>query len=91
MTKKVGKVSAEERDTILSLFERKNGLTELAKILTPDNELLYEKLVKDLGDTTSRFQAWWNEMSQKYNWESSSDGNWEINFDTCDIYLITKN
>lgn len=90
MTKKIGKVSPEERDLILDLFERKNGLTELAKILSPDNELLYEKLVNDLGETTYRFQAWWNQMSQKYNWESSAGGNWEINFDTCEIYLITN-
>jgi CXXX repeat modification system protein len=91
MIKKVGNVSLEERDVILHLFERKNGLTELAKILTPANEQLYEKLVKDLGETSSKFQAWWNEMSQKYNWESAEDGNWEINFETCEIYLVTNN
>ena len=90
MTKKVGNVSLEERDAIQYLFERKNGLTELAKILTPENDQLYEKLVKDMGETSSKFQAWWNDMSKKYNWESSEDGNWEINFDTCEIYLITN-
>lgn len=91
MIKKVGNVSLEERDVILHLFERKNGLIELAKILTPANEQLYEKLVKDLGDTSSKFQAWWNEMSQKYNWESAENGNWEINFETCEIYLVANN
>ena len=55
MIKKVGNVSLEERDVILHLFERKNGLTELAKILTPANEQLYEKLVTDLGETSSKF------------------------------------
>ena len=33
----VGQVTPEERDEIQKLFERKNGLTELAKILTADN------------------------------------------------------
>ena len=51
------------------------------------NQELYEKLVKDLGKTQSEFQNWWTQMSQKYNWESVDGGNWEIDFDTCDIYL----
>ena len=48
MKKLVGKVTIEERDEIQSLFERRNGLTELAKILSADNAELYEKLVKDI-------------------------------------------
>ena len=86
--KLVGQVTPEERDEIQMLFERRNGLNELAKILTSDNTLLYEKLVKDMGETSAKFQNWWNRMSQKYQWESTEDGNWEINFDTCDIYLL---
>lgn len=85
--KLVGQVTPEERDEIQMLFERRNGLNELAKILTSDNHDLYEKLVKDMGETSTKFQAWWTRMSQKYQWESSETGNWEINFDTCDIYL----
>ena len=64
-------------------------LNELAKILTADNAELYEKLVKDLGETGTKFQDWWNRMAEKYQWESAEDGNWEINFDTCEIYLVT--
>ena len=85
--KLVGQVTPEERNEILTLFERRNGLNELAKILTADNHELYEKLVKDLGETTTKYQSWWNRMSSKYQWESSENGNWEINFDTCDVYL----
>ena len=85
--KLVGQVTPEERNEIQTLFERRNGLNELAKILTVDNQELYEKLVKDLGETTTKYQSWWNRMSSKYQWESSENGNWEINFDTCDVYL----
>ena len=85
--KKVGQVTTEENNEIQKLFERRNGLNELAKILTVDNQELYEKLVKDLGETTTKYQSWWNRMSSKYNWESTENGNWEINFDTCDVYL----
>lgn len=91
MTKKlVGQVTVEEKNEILTLFERRNGLNELAMVLTSENELLYEKLVKDLGETGIKFQAWWDTMAQKYQWESVDGGNWEINFDTCEIYLVTN-
>lgn len=89
MKKKVGKVSQEECMEIQTLFERRNGLNELAKILTAENAELYERLVKDLGETSTKFQKWWDDMSAKYQWESAENGNWEINFDTCEIYLVT--
>lgn len=88
MKKIVGQVTPEEKNEILLLFERRNGLNELAKILTADNGELYEKLVKDMGETGTKFQSWWDRMAQKYQWESALDGNWEINFDTCEISLV---
>lgn len=45
----VGQVTPEERDEIQKLFERRNGLQELAKIVDTNNTELYEKLVKDMG------------------------------------------
>lgn len=83
----VGKVTEEEKKEIQSLFERKNGLAELAKILNADNTELYEKLVKDMGETNTKFQKWWDEMSTKYQWRGTATGNWQINFDTCEIFL----
>lgn len=88
MKKNVGKVTLEEKNEILHLFERRNGLAELAKIVTADNNELYEKLVKDMGETSINFQNWWDSMSKKYNWESADGCNWEIDFDTCEIYLV---
>ena len=88
--KLVGQVTPKERAEIQTLFERRNGLNELAKILTADNAELYEKLVKDIGETASKFQSWWDRMAQKYQWESAEGGHWEINFETCEIYLTTQ-
>ncbi len=88
--KKVGHVTLEEKNEIQTLFERRNGLNELAKIVTADNESLYEKLVNDLGETGMKFQDWWNRMAEKYQWESYENGNWEINFDTCEIFLVVN-
>ena len=91
MNKKlVGQVTPEECREIQTLFERRNGLNELANILTPDKPELYERMVKDLGETTTKFQGWWNRMGDKYQWESTDDGNWEINFDTCEVFLVTE-
>lgn len=90
MKKEVGRVSEQERDEIQTLFERRNGLAELSKILTADNVELYERLVKDMGETSRKFQQWWNRMGEKYQWESSENGSWEIDFNDCTIYLVTQ-
>ena len=89
MKKEVGFVTPEERDQIQKLFERRNGLNELAKILNANDDELYQKLVKDIGETSTKFQNWWNEMGTKYNWEAADNGNWEIDFNDCKIYLVT--
>lgn len=91
MNKKVvGQVTEEEKSQIQTLFERRNGLNELAKILSADDTELYERFVKDLGETTIKFQQWWDNVSNKYQWESVENGKWEINFQTNEILLSTK-
>lgn len=86
--KKIGQVSLDEMKEIQSLYERRNGLSELAKMLTKDNMDLYESLVKDLGETNVKYQDWWSRMAIKYGWEIRDGGHWQINFDTCEIFLI---
>jgi len=83
----LGKVSEQEREEIRLLFERKNGLIELSKILDASNDSLYQKLIKDLGETSTKFQAWWDTKSKEYNWENLEGHSWEIDFNTCDIFL----
>jgi CXXX repeat modification system protein len=84
MKKEVGKVTIEEKNEILALFERRNGLAELAKIVGSD-DALYEKVVADMGATSAKFQRWWDEKAQKYQWESVENGHWEIDFESCAI------
>lgn len=55
--KLIGQVTVEEKNEIQAIFERKNGLNELAQIISVDNKELYEKLVKDLGETSTKFQS----------------------------------
>lgn len=86
--KLVGLVTIEEKNEIQGLYERRNGLNELAKILTTDDEALYEKLVKDLSETSRKFQNWWDTMFEKYEWESAPNASWEIDFDTREVFLV---
>ena len=88
MKKLIGTVSEEEKNEIQALHERRNGLKELSKIITVADEALYEKLVKDLGNTGLKFQNWWDRMAEEYHWESIEGGNWETNFMTNEIYLV---
>lgn len=89
-TKKIGNVSPEERDEIQRLFKRHSGLTDLAKIISADNVELYDKIVNDLGETNIAYKDWWKKVGEKYNWESNDYGKWKIDFETCEIFLITK-
>lgn len=88
MKKEIGRVTEQERDEIQALFERRNGLSELAKIIPANNDDLYERMVKDISDTATKFQNWWDRLGIKYQWETSADGNWEIDFNDCKIYLV---
>ncbi len=83
----VGKVTEAERDEIKRLFERRNGLVELLKTIQSPDHPLYERLVQDMGETATRFQKWWDERSRQYQWKGQAGGHWEIDFDTCEIYL----
>lgn len=85
----ISRVTEAERDEIQALFERRNGLNELAQILTADKSELYERLVKDLGETGTKFQDWWDRMAAKYSWKHVENGRWEIDFNSCDIILVT--
>lgn len=84
----IGQVTSEEKKEIQSLFERRNGLNELAKIVTAGNSDLYEKLVNDLGETTTKFEQWWTRMAEKYQWPAEDDAHWEIDFEEGKIYLV---
>jgi CXXX repeat modification system protein len=89
----IGTITAEERDEIRGIYERKMALIELFKTINDinkeDNAMLYEKLVKDMADTSSRYQRWFDEKSQKYSWRNIPGEQWRINFDTCEVLLVS--
>lgn len=85
--KLIGEVSISEKDEIQFLFERKNGLLELAKVIQPE-DAIYDRLIEDISSITAKYHNWWDRMSTKYKWELVDNSNWRIDFDTCRVYLI---
>lgn len=90
----VGKVSPRERDEMQALFERKNGLLELVQSFAGsgmlDNPVFYEKVVADLGRTTTRARQWWDEKAKAYGWPNKPGWQWSIDFDSCQITMTQK-
>jgi CXXX repeat modification system protein len=88
----VGRVTPKERDEIQALYERKNGLNELALSLQQSgalaaNDALYEKIVSDIGRTATLSKEWWTKKSKAYGWENVAGCHWTVDFGTCDISL----
>jgi len=86
MKEVVGKVTPEERDEIKKLFGRKNALVDLLKSVEKGSAF-YENAMEDFIATNEKFQNWWNVTSQKYSWKGVGTAHWEINFETCEIYI----
>lgn len=93
---KVGQVTPEERDEIKTIYERKNGITELFRSLVNvdpaelEKSSLYDRLVKDMGDISTRFQNWWDDKSKKYNWDNKAGYKWQIDFTSRDIFIVKE-
>lgn len=84
---RVGVVTKNEKDEIQGLFNRRSALQELFKICEGNDEL-YEKVLQDTIETQKMFSEWWSNTALKYCWKSNENGNWEINFETNEIYLV---
>ncbi len=89
----VGIVTEEEKNEILVLFERKLGIEELAFTLesellsTDEKDNMQEKMIAELGRVKINLQACWNRVYEKYKWKSVDGYKWNIDFQTCEIYL----
>ncbi len=93
MRKKIGKVTVKEMKEIKYLHERKNGLIELFKSIELDRkegDALYDRIVNEMTNINGKFQEWWDEKGNKYKWENIKGNKWEINFQSCDIFLVTN-
>jgi len=82
----IAMVSDEERDEIQMLFERKNGLSELLKSVVDmkqqgDNiDIIYDKLVQDMGKTNLKYKLWWDKIIDKYKLQNYKISQLRIDF-----------
>ena len=94
ITKMVGKVSEHEKDGIMSLFERMHGIEELQNtfdndFLSPEQKVEMQlKMDTEYKKASIDSQNWWDTMYEKYKWKSIDGHIWNIDFNTCEIYLI---
>jgi len=88
--KLISKVTEFEKNEIQRLYERKNTLAELFKIVDADNDKLYNRIIEDMGKTSADFQKWWDEKSKEHSWEAKEGYSWEIDFNDGSIYLVKK-
>ncbi|MDR3141389.1 MAG: CXXX repeat peptide modification system protein [Tannerellaceae bacterium] len=92
MKTRIGQVSEQEKEEIRALSNHKNTLIELSKIIEVNdgNRPQYEKSVKDIVEASICFQQWWDDMETKYQWKKHPAGNWEIDFQTNNVYLVVE-
>lgn len=94
-SQKVGSVTEQEKKDMLRLYERKLALQELVitlptQCLDQDSkDELYDRIMIDMGTNKLKFDKWWAEMAQKYGWMALPNGQWNIDFETNEIYLVT--
>ena len=55
-----------EKEKFYDLFEKRNALINLEKIIDSSN-VLYRRLRINLIETTKAEERWWNEIAEKYN------------------------
>ena len=67
-----------EKEKFYDLFEKRNALINLEKIIDSSN-VLYRRLRINLIETTKAEERWWNEIAEKYNLKLENE-RWIINF-----------
>lgn len=67
-----------EKEKFYDLFEKRNALINLEKIIDSSN-VLYRRLRINLIETTKAEERWWNEIAEKYNLKLENE-KWIINF-----------
>lgn len=78
-----------EKEKFYDLFEKRNALINLEKIIDSSN-VLYRRLRINLIETTKAEERWWNEIAEKYNLKLENE-KWIINFKEIIPYLGNRN
>lgn len=90
---KVGTVTESEKNEVMTLYQEKMALQELMMALDSqtiskkEKNYIYERIIKDFENAKIKYEKWWSDISQKYQWESKDNGHWTIDFSTCEVFL----
>lgn len=85
MKKIIGKVTEEEKQTIMRINSHRNSLEELLLVLPQDDEL-HKEASLDMDETMKKYQEWWNHGFEKYHWEKG-ETDWKLLFETNEIVI----
>ncbi|MGH4121778.1 MAG: CXXX repeat peptide modification system protein [Clostridium sp.] len=93
--KKIGFVMENEKNQILTLYERKLALEELEETLINNDlsiitkSLLINKVKIDKEKTHEKFNRWWISKNIKYKWISNEDMSMlSIDFRANEIFIV---
>lgn len=84
-------VTPSERNEILRLHERRTALNELLLVLvspylsTNERDTLEVEIHEDLIRTNALFEAWWQDVGERYHLESAEHGRWSIDFESREL------
>lgn len=81
----VGVVTEKEKQEIQDIYERKVALESLLNIIDSDKDYVYNKLINDYSSTLFKFNKWWDDMANKYQWIGSQ---FQIDFSTNEIFNL---
>ena len=93
--KLVGRVTPEQRDEIRALFERWDSQKRRFQFFFPKENRdlsreiqdIYDDMVISMEYMLLAIAQWWDDRGAEYQWEGRESGRWEINFDTCEVFL----
>lgn len=70
MRKVIAILTESEKEEILELYEKKQAMENLHKIISMEKDpLLFQTLERDYLELIADYNAWWNQQSDKKVWE----------------------
>lgn len=82
----IGTISEDDKKELIKIYERKNSLEELV-IEISEEEKMYSQIRTDLEITSVTINEWWAKIAFKYNLKFDEKGQWELNFETNEVFL----
>ena len=78
-------LNEKEKEEILELFEKKQAMENLAKVINAEtDEQLFQNLKNDYLVLMNEYTAWWSNNSEIKGWEK---GNLFIDFSTNEVVM----